>query len=82
MQAQKTVVKADPLSLTRLKDDITYLASDSLQGRLTGTEGETKAAEFIESRYRAIGLSTYKSSKYTWDFSFKDGKRIAGKAFF
>lgn len=79
---QKTIVKTEPSNIVLLKEAISYLSSDSLGGRLTGTQGETLAANYIESKYKTIGLSTYKSSKYTWDFSFKDGKRIATKAYF
>lgn len=40
-----------------LKDDVTFLASDDLEGRKTGTEGEQKAAEYIVNRFTNIGLS-------------------------
>ncbi|MBX2913096.1 MAG: M28 family peptidase [Cyclobacteriaceae bacterium] len=40
-----------------LKDDVTFLASDSLEGREIGTEGEHKAATYIAGRFASIGLS-------------------------
>lgn len=43
----------------RLKKDIYILASDSLEGRETGTRGETKAANYIESQFKEIGLSPF-----------------------
>ncbi len=39
-----------------LQDDIDFLASDSLQGRETGTPFEVKAAEYLENRMLEIGL--------------------------
>ncbi|MGE0588028.1 MAG: M20/M25/M40 family metallo-hydrolase [Cyclobacteriaceae bacterium] len=39
-----------------LKDDVTFLASDDLEGRKTGTEGEQKAAQYIVNRFTNIGL--------------------------
>ncbi len=39
-----------------LKADLYFLASDAFQGRLTGTAGNTLAAEFIASRFARLGL--------------------------
>ncbi|MEQ9591821.1 MAG: M28 family peptidase [Cyclobacteriaceae bacterium] len=39
-----------------LKKDVTFLASDDLEGREIGTEGEKKAAAHIVERFTAIGL--------------------------
>jgi hypothetical protein len=36
--------------------DITYLASDKLEGRLTGTPGNDSAAQYIARRYEALKL--------------------------
>ena len=43
-------------SKKQLKADITFLASDELEGRETGTEGERKAAAYIAGRFQEIGL--------------------------
>ncbi|MFC4634736.1 M20/M25/M40 family metallo-hydrolase [Dokdonia ponticola] len=40
-----------------LEKDVTFLASDSLQGRETGTEGELIAAHYIKDRFESMGLS-------------------------
>jgi hypothetical protein len=40
-----------------LEKDITYLASDELEGRLIGSKGEKLAADFISSRFHNLGLS-------------------------
>ena len=34
-----------------MKDDVILLSSDSLEGRETGTKGETKSAEYIKKRF-------------------------------
>jgi hypothetical protein len=39
-----------------MKDDVVFLADDSLGGRQTGTEGEKIAANYIAQRFKAIGL--------------------------
>ncbi len=40
-----------------LKDNLTILASDALEGRQTGTRGQKMAAAFISAHFREIGLA-------------------------
>jgi len=40
----------------RLNKDISYLASDDLEGRGVGTEGLDKAAQFVKEQFAAAGL--------------------------
>ena len=49
----------DPLNpvQSRLHDDIAYLASPELMGRLTGTPGNDSAAAFIAKRYHDLALT-------------------------
>jgi len=44
------------ISAAELKGDLSFLASDALQGRFTPSPGLEVAAEFIASRFRAAGL--------------------------
>ena len=39
-----------------MKEDVTFLASDDLEGREIGTDGEKKAANYIIKRFQEIGL--------------------------
>ena len=48
-----TAVAPDSAAIRR---DITYLASNALEGRLTGTPGNDSAAAYIVRRYVALGL--------------------------
>lgn len=73
--------KEDFSPLGKIKTDIEFLASPALKGRLTGTDGEDKAAEYIESRFRGLGISGYKG-KYKWDFNANVGVRIDKNAYF
>ena len=43
-------------SVDRLLKDVTYLASDALDGRRTGTQGATEAAQYIASEFSLLGL--------------------------
>ncbi len=47
---------ANATSADRLKQIVTYLASDPLEGRRTGTAGATEAANFIAGEFKRLGL--------------------------
>ncbi len=68
--------KADKEALQQLKDDISYLASDKLEGRRTGTPGEQMAAAYIEKRYQQLNVPPYKNTYYH-PFHFTYGKQIS-----
>ena len=63
---------AQGISEKNLRKNVTYLASDKLQGRGTGTPAELKAAQYIAKQFKKIGLSP-KGDKGTWfhEFGFK-----------
>ncbi len=44
------------VTVGELKDHIRYLSSDSLKGRLTGSTGDSLAAEYIRKEFRSAGL--------------------------
>lgn len=60
------------LSEKQIRKNVSYLASDKLKGRGTGTPEERKAAEYIAKQFRKIGL-TPKGDNGSWfhDFGFK-----------
>lgn len=49
---------ASIISIENLKKHLTVIAGEEMQGRETGTEGERKAAKYIESQFKALGLTT------------------------
>ncbi len=53
------------------KEDVAFLASDALEGRQTGTEGEKKAATYIAKRFKNLGLQPKGTNDYLQPFSFK-----------
>lgn len=60
--------------LANLKKHITYLASDSLHGRMTGSKDERKAATYIIQEFQKDGITNLKgnlkSKKYFQPFHF------------
>lgn len=53
--AQKPAPQLKP-SADRLRETITYLASDALEGRRTGSPGANDAAHFIAGEFQRLGL--------------------------
>ncbi|WP_333853657.1 M20/M25/M40 family metallo-hydrolase [Epilithonimonas sp.] len=53
-----------------LKKHIYYLASDELQGRLTGSEGETKAAKYLSAEFKKLGLKPYEGKEFIQNFEY------------
>lgn len=52
-----------------LENHISILASDSLQGRLTGTIGEEMAAEYIQNQFKELNLIPLPSFDFIHNFS-------------
>src|SRR5215217_5165851 len=71
--------KNDKKIIKELKGDIEYLASDELEGRRTGTEGEQKASDYIIRRYEKLKVKPYKG-KYKHSFQFVYGKESGASA--
>ncbi len=46
----------DGPSAAKLQQHVSYLASDALDGRRTGTEGATDAARYIAGEFARLGL--------------------------
>ena len=66
--------------LDQMKYDVKYLASDLLEGRETGTEGERKAVEYIAAKFGNVGLMPYgDNATYLQTFSFK-AEPVLGKS--
>jgi len=68
---QALAQKADKKLTKQLQADVEYLASDELGGRLAGSEEEKVAAEYIQKRFKKLGLeeAPYLAS-YFMPFSF------------
>ena len=55
----------------RIKEDVTFLASDELEGRQTGTEGEKKAAAYISKRFSELDLIAKGTENFLQPFTFQ-----------
>lgn len=54
--AQQRAPQNDSIGLDDLRADLFFLAGDSMRGRLTDTEENRAAADFIRSRFERMGL--------------------------
>jgi Zn-dependent M28 family amino/carboxypeptidase len=55
----------------KIKEDVSFLADDKLEGRQTGTPGEKAAATYIADRFKELGLEPKGTNGYFQEFSFK-----------
>jgi hypothetical protein len=64
--------KEKELPNVAMEEDVRVLASDSLKGRETGSEGARMAADYLEQRLADLGLEPITTEgDYTQEFSFK-----------
>jgi len=54
-----------------MKEDVTYLSSDKLKGRKTGTRGEKRAANYIRKQFHKHNLAEKGTKGYYQDFVTK-----------
>ncbi|MEY8020421.1 DUF4910 domain-containing protein [Muriicola sp. SD30] len=67
--------RQEPVKTYTLWDDVSFLASDSLKGRETGTANELMAAGYLAERMENLGLSPAgKADTYFQTFTFKPKK--------
>jgi Tol biopolymer transport system component len=62
---------------TDLQAQVGYLASEELEGRLTGTPGAQQAASFIGAYFKSVGLQPLPGAKdFFQPFDFSSGVRV------
>src|SRR4051794_19437013 len=54
------------VSAEKLQKHVSYLASDKLAGRRTGTEGATEAAKYIAAEFGKLGLRPAGAKANSW----------------
>lgn len=62
-----------------MRQHVTYLASDALDGRLTGTEGEKLATQYVADVFKDIGLQPYGDEDWFEPFEFTAGVALGDK---
>src|SRR5665213_1218944 len=70
--AQQTPID-DAKEMANMKATISYLASDKLEGRETGTKAEKLAYKYIIEQFKKIGLAPMGTDGYLQEFPFTEG---------
>src|ERR1700692_3144435 len=71
--ASTPVQQADP---SRYLNDVKSLASPEMEGRGSGTKGQTRAEHLIEKRYKELGLQPAGVNGYEQPFTVITGARL------
>ena len=71
-ETKKEVTSSVEIDSTTVRKHLYTLAADDMEGRRSGTAGIEKAAQYIESEFKRIGLSTFEDlTDYRQTFKFK-----------
>ena len=71
------LTKSDKIIIENLKSEISYLASDQLEGRRTGTPGEKLAYEYLSAQFEKTGLIPKgDGNNFIQAFEVNEGKQI------
>jgi hypothetical protein len=77
--ASSSFVWSQKIDEKKIKTHIKTLADDTMQGRLTGSEGERMALEYIERQFKNLSLLPKgELSTYQQEFPFKAGMHGTG----
>lgn len=69
--------KADKAIINELKTTISYLSSDELEGRRTGTPGEALAYNYLKNRLQKLDIQPKgENGDYLQTFKVEEGKKI------
>lgn len=75
-EAPPAAKEAKRIRTDNLMPHISYLSSDELKGRSTGTKDELKAARYIANQFEAMRLEPKGTKGYYYDFAFRHNKNI------
>jgi len=79
--AAKKLARVDQTYKQRFESHVSFLASDSLEGRRTGTRGEALARQYLIQQFQAVGLQPKGSAGYEQLFQVNEGKRLTDNSF-
>jgi len=76
-QGKKTKkINPDTLIVNNLKEHISFLADDKLEGRRTGTRGEQLAMEYISNQFQSTGLQPKGTNNFYQPFEVNEGRQL------
>ncbi|MCX6854411.1 MAG: M28 family peptidase [Verrucomicrobia bacterium] len=72
-QAPDVALTQADINPADLRQHVTYLASDAIDGRLTGTPGEKLATQYVADVFKGLGLQEYGDEGWFEPFEFTAG---------
>ncbi len=69
-------MRDDRAYLDRFQKHVSFLASDSLEGRRTGTQGEILARNYIADQFQSLGLLPKGTNGFEQPFEVQEGKML------
>lgn len=63
--------EAEYAKTSELKKHISYLASDAMKGRLTGSKEEKTVSGYLAKQLKSLGLKPFKNNSYFQEFTYK-----------
>lgn len=78
---KREMARADEALIARLQQHIQILASDSLEGRRTGTAGEQKAMRYLIQQYQEMGVAAAGDDGYVQSFSIFEGRHYTNSTY-
>ena len=79
--ASKKLLRADKNYQSSFQQHVSFLASDSLEGRRTGTRGEAIARSYIAEQFRSIGLQPKGTNGFEQLFEVQEGKKPSSASY-
>lgn len=76
MFSQENIRFSETITSLDLYKHMLVLASDSLEGRETGQQGQKMAADYIMNHFKNIGIPPYKHNTYYQKFRLKKGRHL------
>lgn len=68
--------KVNTQLINQLTQHVQFLASDSLEGRRTGTQGEVLAMKYIIKEYEKAGIEPKGTNGFIQEFEINEGKKV------
>lgn len=75
-ESKSTMNYTPEIKLEELKNKVSYLASDELEGRMTGSEGIRLAARFVKNTLSKFNLTPLVNGKFEHNFEYIDKTQL------
>lgn len=79
--SQNSTTNQSPVLQNNLRNHVSYLSSDALEGRRAGTDGEKLAAAYISNQFEQLGLTPKGTDGFLQPFEVSSRKVLSSESF-